>query len=150
MIYDTRAALTSGYLPYHLHIRQKCPQIVHSFESFDGDNPFDPIKLMGAISNVSSYDPEKHGTLSSVIRYFAPYHDSSGNALLLCITLGDTMSVNKILGMTGITEWRLALEFEPSLIRSNILCENFDVAYEQTKRTSIQSAIPVANPTDMP
>ena len=132
-----------------MHIREKCPEIVHSFELFDGDKPFGPIKLMGAISSITSYNAEKHDTLSTVIRYFTPYHDSSGKDLLLCIALGDSMSVNTILGMTIITEWRLALEFEPKIICSIILRESFDLVYEHTKRMVIKPASPVSNPTDI-
>ena len=68
-LYDTGAALTSGYLPYHLKIRDKYRHLIHSFEVFDGDNSLYPIKLLGAIDSVSDYDPEKCDMLSVVIRY---------------------------------------------------------------------------------
>ena len=67
VLYDTGAALTSGYLPYHLKIREKYLHLVHSFEVFDGNNPFDPIKLLGEIGSVSDYDPDKHGMLSDIL-----------------------------------------------------------------------------------
>ena len=63
VLYDTGTVLTSGYLPYHQHIRQKYPHIVHSFKNFDRDNPFDPIKFMGTVSNVASYNAEIHRIL---------------------------------------------------------------------------------------
>ena len=91
----------------------------------------------------------KHDTLSAVICHFTPYHESSGKGLLLCVALGDSMSVNTILGMTIITGWRLALEFNPPLIRSNILRKTLNVVYEHIKRTVIKPASPVSNPTNI-
>ena len=67
MLCDAGAALASGYLKHHLQIRSKCPSIVHSLEVFDSGNPFDPIKLLGAIDNPDNYNPGKHGILSAVI-----------------------------------------------------------------------------------
>ena len=104
VLYDTCAALTSGYLSHHLVIKEQCPHVVHSYETFNGDNPFDPIKLLGAISNPSEYDPEKHGMLSAVIRYKTPYQDRHGNRLLLPVTLGESMAINTILGNTVFTK----------------------------------------------
>jgi len=121
VVYDTAAAITSGYLPHHMMIQQKCPEIVHSFEEFDGEKPFDPIKLMGTISNISDYDACKHGMLSAVIRYFTPYQDSNGNRILLPVALGDSMSVDTIWGNTVINEWQLVLEFNPPIAQSVIL-----------------------------
>jgi len=50
-LYDTGAALTTGYLPHHMFVKLRSPEIMHSYEAFDGDKPFDPIKLLGAIDN---------------------------------------------------------------------------------------------------
>ena len=41
--------------------------MVAKFETFDGDNPFDPIKLCGAITSPDDYDADKHGILSAFI-----------------------------------------------------------------------------------
>ena len=86
-------------------MRHQYPAIVHSFGAFEGDNPFDPIMLMGAISNASNYDPEKHGPLFTIICYVTSYHNRDGRGLLLCIALANFMYVNTILGMTVINEW---------------------------------------------
>ena len=102
ILYDTGAALTSGYLPYHLKIREKCPHFVHSFEVFDGNNPFDPIKILGVIGSVSDYDLEKHDMLPVVI--FTPYHNANNQPLLLPIALGEAPAVNTILGNTVTRE----------------------------------------------
>ena len=138
VLYDTGAALTSGYLPHHQHIRRTCPSLVHSYEEFDGSNPFDPIKLEGAISTAAEYNPQTHGVLSAVIRYFTPYQDREGKQLLLPVALGNHMAVNTILGNTVIRKFQMCLEFDPDLIRSTALEETFPVVYESTK---------ISNPT---
>ena len=80
------------------------PYLVHTFEVFDGNNSFDPIKLLGKSDSVSDYDPEKHGMLSIVIRYFTPYRNTNNQPLLLPVVLGEAMTVNTILGNTVIRE----------------------------------------------
>lgn len=56
LLYDTSAVLNTGSLTYHCIIMEKLLHLVQSYEKFDGDNPFDAIKLCGAISNPSAYD----------------------------------------------------------------------------------------------
>ena len=133
VLYDTGATLTSGYLPHHQHIRRTCPSLVHSYEEFDGSNPFDPIKLEGAISTAAEYNPQTHGVLSAVIRYFTPYQDREGKQLLLPLALGNHMAVNTILGNTVIRKFQMCLEFNPDLVRCTALQETFDIMYEPTK-----------------
>ena len=147
VLYDTDAALTSGYIPYHLKIRGKYPHLVHIFEVFDGNNPFDPIKLLGAIGSVSNYDPEKYGMLSAGIRYFTPCRNTNNQPLLFPVALGEAMVVNTILGNTVIREWKLVLDFDPPLIKSTTLKEKFDVVYERTRRTSTQLTHSHMDPT---
>ena len=62
---------------------QECPEIVHSFEEFNGANPFEPIKLCGAITDPSAYNQEKHGILSAVVRYNTPYILSTDEPFIL-------------------------------------------------------------------
>ena len=50
-----------------------CPQLVHRYEVFDdATNPFDPIKLLGAISNPKDYNATEHGVLTAVVSYKLP------------------------------------------------------------------------------
>ena len=149
VLYDTGAALTSGYLQHHLRIKNECPAIVHSYEECDGGNLFDPIRLMGAIGNVGDNDPVRHGSLCSVIRYYTPYKNKQGQPLLFSVALGDSMSVNTILGNTAINEWQVALEFDPPLIKSEVLRETFGLAYEPTRRSSVSKKSTVFDPTSV-
>ena len=117
-LYDTGAAINTGYLPYHLHIMQECPQAVRSFEEFNGTNPFEPIKLCGAITDPSLYNEEKHGILSAVVRYKTPYVLMSGEPFILAFALGNNMIVNTIFGLPGILEVCLETRFTKKIIFS--------------------------------
>lgn len=95
VMYDTLAALTSSYLEHHLLILKVYPNIVYIFEAFDVDKPFEPIKLMGSINNISDFDPENHGMLSAVIRYYTPYQTDECKQLLLAMSLRDSLLVTQ-------------------------------------------------------
>ena len=134
-LFDTGAALSTGYLPYHMFMKLKHPETVHSYEACDGSNPFDPITLTGAISNAPGYNVSKHGILSAVIRYFTPYKDNDGKRLLFCIALGNVMTVKSILGSTVIDQWELELKFKPREVISHKLRATFALEYTRTVRT---------------
>ena len=58
LLYDTGAALNTGYFPYYQQIMKRHPSLVAKFEVFDGNNPFDPIKLCGTITDPVDYSVE--------------------------------------------------------------------------------------------
>ena len=72
---DTCGALNTGYLTFHLWLMSERPDIVAEFHSFDDSNPFEPVKLGGAIRDPSNFDTANHGNLTAVIHYFTPYSD---------------------------------------------------------------------------
>ena len=118
-----------------MFMKLKHSKAVYSYEACDGSNPFDPITLTDAISNAPGYDVSKHGILSVVIRYFTPYKDNNRNRLLLCIALGNDMTLNTILGSTVIDQWELELKFKPKEVISHKLCATFVLEYTRTVRT---------------
>ena len=67
LLYDTDTALKTGLDLYHRKLMISHPHMVARFEIFDEDNPFDFIKLCGAITSSDDYDAGKHGILSTVI-----------------------------------------------------------------------------------
>ena len=73
----TCGALNTGYFLFHLWLKSKRPDLVAEFVSFDDANPFEPIKLGGAIGDPSDFISSDHGNLTAIIRYYpAPlsYH----------------------------------------------------------------------------
>ena len=134
MLYDTGAALNTGYLPYHMNIINKHPSIVARFEKFDGENPFDPIKLCGAITDPAEYKETKHGILSAVVEYHTPYCCGNDANFKLSLALGDSMSVNSILGLPTIISGNIEPKWQKKLYLSHTFQMKFPMVLQSTKR----------------
>jgi hypothetical protein len=52
VLFNSGAALSSGYLPYHLWVMREQPDLVASFEKFNNANPFEPFKLGGTLTTI--------------------------------------------------------------------------------------------------
>ena len=132
VLFDSGAALSSGYLPYHLWIMRENPEIVASFERFDDSNPFEPIKLGGAIRHPDDYSESMHGQLTAIIRYKTPYLAHDGSPIHISFGLGNDMTVNTILGMPVIKD----LGMVPNFRTRSVVCDDspatFDIAYHET------------------
>jgi hypothetical protein len=134
VLFDTCGALSTGFKPYHHRIRQLHPELVHAYESFDEMNPFEPIRLSGALRNPDDVSQEVAGAFTAVIRYNTPYLDCNGNPVLLSFALGDTVSCNTILGLPAINSMNMIWNVRnatvcakslqgPSNMFSVIMCE---------------------------
>jgi hypothetical protein len=97
VLFNSGGALSSGYLPYHLWVMREEPDLVASFEKSNDANPFEPIKLGGAIHQPEDYNESQQGRLTAIIRYKTPYVDHDGNSLQISFGLGNAMTVNTIL-----------------------------------------------------
>jgi hypothetical protein len=136
-LFDTGAALNTGQLYYHLSLKNKRPDLIHSYEEFNGTNPFDPIKLCGAITDPTTYDTGKHGILSAVIRYKTPFY-VKGSPCIIAYALGKDVSVNSILGIPTITELQLEYRFNPQPhIISSILERVFRIEHQEAGCTPV-------------
>ena len=134
-LYDTGGALNTGNLTYHTFIKDKIPGAVKRYEEFNGSNPFDPIKLSGALLDPGDYDVDKHGILSTVITYHTPFKSVSGDKISLSFALGRDMSVDIIIGLPFIKEMRLELRFSPEMFLSHTLKKEFLLVYIDTALT---------------
>jgi hypothetical protein len=105
---DTCAGLNSGSYAFHKTLAILHPRCVAEFVEFDDLlNPFEPVRLTGAITDPDSYDPESlHGSLRAVITYHLPYTFVDGSPVKLSIALGTDVSVNTILGWPFTTSVR--------------------------------------------
>jgi hypothetical protein len=131
-LFDSGAALSSGYLPYHLWVMRECPDLVASFERFDDSNPFEPIKLGGAIRNPADYNESTHGQLTAVIRYHTPYCDNDSNPITISFGLGNDMTVNTILGMPLIKDLGMTPDFRAGTVACTDSPATFDLEYKET------------------
>jgi hypothetical protein len=135
-LFDTGAALNTGQLSYHLSQKNSRPNLVNSYEEFNGTNPFDPIKLCGAITDPSTFDTTTHGILSAVIRYKTPF-SVNGRTFTIAFALGKDVSVNSIMGLPTITELKLEYTFDPEPhFTSSIIERNFNVELREAACSS--------------
>ena len=86
--------------------------MVARFENLEGANPFDPIKLRGAITSPFDYDVSKNGILSAAIEYHTPYR-------------------------YNISSRSLVPTWKDSLYLSYAVSTEFPMHFIQTKRASI-------------
>jgi hypothetical protein len=132
VLFDSGAALSSGYLPYHLWVMRERPDLVASFEKFDDANPFEPIKLGGAIRQPEDYNESQHGRLTAIIRYKTPYADHDGNPIQISFGLGNDMTVNTILGMPIIKDLGMLPNFRDGTVTCADSPATFGIQYQET------------------
>jgi hypothetical protein len=105
------------------------PELVHSFEQFDDSNPFEAIKLVGALKDPADFDVATYGRLTAVIRYHLPYVTiPDGSAAVLCIALGDDVSVNTILGWPAIEDLGIDLRLKSEQFFSTTFHRSFPLS----------------------
>jgi hypothetical protein len=124
---DTCGALNTGYLPFHLWLMSQRPDIVAEFNSFDDSNPFEPVKLGGAIRDPDNFDSSDHGNLTAVIRYFTPYVDQEGNAIRLSFALGNDVTVNTIFGLPMLSDLDSVISLRSNSLHSRSLDLDFPI-----------------------
>jgi len=146
-LYDTGAALNTGLLSYHKLIMKKQPELVAEYEEFNGSNPFDPIKLCGAITNPEMYDEQQHGVLTAVIRYRTPFvFSGSKTPVTLSIALGKDVTVDTIFGLPFIASLEMEFRFRPQpCIVAHTIEREFSTVFRETVCTNSTCIIPHNN-----
>jgi hypothetical protein len=124
---DTCGALNTGYLLFHLWLKSERPDLVAEFISFDDANPFEPIKLGGAIRDPSDFVSSDHGNLTAVIRYYTPYVDTFGSAITLSFALGSDVTVNTIFGLPMLCDLDSIISLRSNTMHSRILHRDFPI-----------------------
>jgi hypothetical protein len=124
---DTCGALNTGYLLFHLWLMSERPDLVAEFISFDDSNPFEPIKLGGAIRDPSDFDATDHGNLTAVIRYYTPYVDTSGSPITISIALGNDVTVNTIFGLPMLCDLDSVISLRANSMHSRTLSRDFPI-----------------------
>jgi hypothetical protein len=133
LAYDTCAACNVGYLGHHLPIAEKFPQLVKSLV-YAADK-YAPLTLSGIVSDKegSITDMKPTATLPAVIEYWLPFLTKEGHRTTLKIALGQSVSVNTIIGMPIIRPAKLSLDLVDDVVESGVLdTEPFPVAYRPT------------------
>jgi hypothetical protein len=130
---DTCGALNTGYLPFHLWMKSVRPDIVAEFVSFDDSNPFEPIKLGGAIQDPSGFVSDDHGNLTAVIRYYTPYTDTAGSPITLSFALGSDVTVNTIFGLPMLCDLDAVISLRSNSMHSRSLNCDFPITRNAAK-----------------
>jgi len=125
---DTCGALNTGYLLFHQWLMSERPDLVAEYIQFDDTNPFEPIKLGGAIRNPADFTNADHGNLTAVIRYFTPYHDADGSPITLSFALGSDVTVNTIYGLPMLCDLDSIINLRSNSLHSRALTLDFPIA----------------------
>ena len=125
---DTCAAMNTGNLRLHQWIMTEYPEIVESYEEYTDANPFNPIALDCAVP-VSNQD-DNSNKLTAVVTYKTRYVDKSGKKLTISFGLGESISVNAILGLPTIKSLKLVLDIDGGRAISKVLDIYFDLVFQ--------------------
>jgi hypothetical protein len=103
------------------------PDLVAEFVSFDDSNPFEPIKLGGAIRDPDDFDATDHGNLTAVVRYYTPYTDISGSSITVSFALGSDVTVNTIFGLPMLCDLDSVISLRTNSLHSRALNVDFPI-----------------------
>jgi hypothetical protein len=124
---DTCGALNTGYLLFHQFVMSERPDLVTEYIEFDAGNPFEPIKLGGAIRDWFDFDASTHGNLTAVIRYRTPYQDQTGSPITFSFALGTDVTVNTIFGLPMLCNLDLVISLRANSLYSSVLDRQFPI-----------------------
>jgi hypothetical protein len=124
---DTCGALNAGHLLFHLWLMSERPDSLAEFISFDDANPFEPVKLGGAICNPADFDSSTHGNLTAVIRCCTPCIDTSASPIALSFALCADVTVNTISGLPVLCDLDSIISLRTNSLHSRALSIDFPV-----------------------
>ena len=105
MLVDSGTAMNSGNKNYHRQAMHRYPDMAAEYLECGPGTKFDLVRLRVAVDSASVMD----GSLSAIIRYETPYFISF-RPLLLTFALGDSLSLNTILGTPALEKLRGILD----------------------------------------
>ena len=127
---DTCAAMNTGNLSVHKWLMTSHPHLVAEYIQFDDTNPFEPLRLHCAVEDLSKTE-SMHGKLTAIVRYWLRYKNGGRN-VILSFGLGDSVTVNSIVGVPTIKEWKCIFDFESHELVARGLNTKFPLVYEAT------------------
>jgi hypothetical protein len=131
---DSCGALNTGYTPFHQWIYATYPHLVNEYRAFDDNDPFEPIKLLGAIRHPSDYNESEFGLLTAIIRYNTPYKNANGEPLTISFALGNDVSTNTIFGLPTLDALQLVWDITSNSAVSKSCGVTFPIQRRGSKR----------------
>ena len=125
---DTCGSLNTGLDKFHFYIASKYPDLVDDLRHFNASDPFEPIKLEGAVTNPDSFDASAHGLLTAVIRYRTSYRTTDDSAVFISFALGPNVSVNTIIGLPSLSAFRMNIDLHSFTAYSPVINRSFELA----------------------
>ena len=125
---DSCAAMNTGNLLLHEWIMTTYPEIVCSYEQFDDENPFEPLRLACAVSieDVTA----TYGQLTSIVTYHTQYKNKDGDAIKLSFGLGAEVAVNAIIGLPTLRKWGASIDIGKDTFITTLLDLSFPLLYK--------------------
>jgi hypothetical protein len=96
---NTCGALNAGCSTFHLWLKSKRPDRATGLIHFDDSNPFEPVKLGGAVRDPSDFNAADHGNLTAIIHHSTPCPDANGAGVTIYFALGANVMVSTIFGL---------------------------------------------------
>ena len=124
---DTCGALNTGYLLFHQWVMSENPSLVAEYMEFNAKNPFEPVKLGGAIRDPDGFNSDNHGNLTAVIRYWTPYFGTDGVRITISFALGMDVTVNTIFGLPMLTDLGSMISLPANVLHSTYLNKDFPI-----------------------
>ena len=125
---DTCAAMNTANLLLHQWIITTYPDIVDSYEHFNDKQPFHPIELDCAVLN--SDFKKNCNKLTAVVTYKTRYCDQSGKMITISFGLGESVSVNAIIGLPTLKELKMVLDVDSGIATSKLLRKEFNLSFQ--------------------
>ena len=100
--YDSYAAMNTANEILHIWIMTTYSEIVTGYEQYDDANAFQPITLDCTVP--ASTVKKEAGKLLSVVTYKKRYNKKDGSMMTLSFRLGESISVNAIIGLPTFRE----------------------------------------------
>ena len=124
---DSCAAMNTGNMLLHMWLMTKYPQAVVSFERCDDPNAFVPLALDTAIPSADK--ALLVNQLSAVVVYRTRYLLPDGKHATIAFGLGESISVNAIVGIPTWKSWGLTLDLVNNIASSAALHLSFPISF---------------------
>ena len=121
------AAVSLGFKTFLWFVMSKYPEVVHSYEEFNDANPFEPIKLAGAIHDPSNIMQDICGELMAVVHYHTLFSCTDGTPCVIAFALSESVNVNTIIGWPTIRQLGMNLLITDNVIHSTIIQQKFPI-----------------------
>jgi hypothetical protein len=109
------------------------PTAVAEYTEFNAHNPFEPVKLGGAVRDPDGFDSATHGHLTAVIRYWTPYYGQDGTRVTISFALGIDVTVNTIFGLPLLTGLESSISLHTNVLHSSYLNADFPIIRGATR-----------------